>query len=460
MKTRLFKIGLILTAIMLAAGLAGCSNGNNGDETPETVTPLPELPELQADAVLSSVTIGTKMVTFQSSNGGALEEVLNAVGRTLELSDADVTGEIKYALPQTSNMASVAFAVIKTTSDTPEFTSATTGRTFEDNDILLVKVTSEDEATVRYYKIVIQAGRNANLDSLTFGGKTISTMGTPNGTWASVNPGAVIFTEPPQTYTVEAVTQSAGASAKYALLDPTSTTLPTFDDPTLSNVADLSVLAIEVTAANKTTKLYYKIKINLVNMPSEGVYYEWDPETSESFTLDENASNEDVGGKTWTNTTGTGNATGEDITFTAGDESLTLGKGRRFMIGSTNVTPTTGNSYEHTDGEFDFRTKKKLTIIYSWEEETVIEQATSFYVYLNNNTTSNANAVFPTINVLDRHSPPVTEDGAIDTDPITMVIDFDPEDFGNDASLATAFLQIRCDSRTIVKIYKILIEYQ
>jgi len=169
-----------------------------------------------------------------------------------------------------------------------------------------------------------------------------------------------------------------------------------------------------------------------------GAYFEWDAATASAFTLDGTNLTSTISGKTWRRTAGT-------ISFTAGDPGFTLANGR-FVIGSKLDADTTSASVYDPAGELDFTTKKKITVTY-----TCAKAGGTFYVYLNNNTTSQGSSVHGNSSRLVNKSLTV-----VTNDTVSYIVD--PATFSNHASLATSFLQIRVDSSGSVVISKILIE--
>jgi len=178
MKKRIFGIGFVALAVLLAVGFTSCSNSSNGDGGG------PEPP--QSGATLNWVTIGT-VTPAEPEDAGTLAEVLDSdymsgYEETIDLTAAQASASIRYELGSGSEKATVKFARIEKAiwedaSFDPEdndaieadLTTAVDGRTFVDEDWLVIKVTSEDGTATKYYRTLVTLGRNSYLQSVTIG---------------------------------------------------------------------------------------------------------------------------------------------------------------------------------------------------------------------------------------------------------------------------------------------------
>jgi len=175
--------------------------------------------------------------------------------------------------------------------------------------------------------------------------------------------------------------------------------------------------------------------------PEPTSYYEWnigDGPNDGIFTLagspNETAT---VNGKSWTRLSGT-------LPVDTTGISMPSSGGGRFVIGSASTTATSSTVTDDA-GEFDFSTKKTVTITY-----TDGAGAGNFQIYVNNNTTGQANSVLGGTSRI--YSASVTTSG-------TITATIDPTTLSDHASLAKAFLCIRTESGiTSMKITSIKIE--
>ncbi|MCL2127236.1 MAG: hypothetical protein FWH38_03185, partial [Treponema sp.] len=180
----------------------------------------------------------------------------------------------------------------------------------------------------------------------------------------------------------------------------------------------------------------YEIKVESVG-EDEGPYYLWEAATSESFSLGSSPASRVVNGKTWTRMSGTFTVNTSGIAFPSSG-------GGRLVIGSASTDATTSTTTDPA-GEFDFSKAKRLTISYNG-----FDGGGNFQVYVNNNTTGQANSVLGGASRIYSAT-------ALTGDDIVLTIN--PSAFGNDASLANAFIYLRTESAvSAMNITKILIE--
>ena len=224
MKKKLIKIGLALTAVMIALGLAGCP-GPNDEPGPSGDQEGAELQWLNVD-IESPELMGPAWFT---RDGWALsaDAVLadSFEGAELQLAGANADKKLVYELSSSSNKATVEFAV-KRGNDLGGFSNNPEGRTFEDGDILVIRVTSENRENTRFYRVDISLGKNAELANVTIGSTPRATeawLGKPGTDWDAVKTAANsgIFQTDFITTAAQfiAIPQDAQAAVKYALRD-------------------------------------------------------------------------------------------------------------------------------------------------------------------------------------------------------------------------------------------------
>ena len=146
----------------------------------------------------------------------------------------------------------------------PTFAAADTF-TFADGDFLYVEVTAADGVTKQIYKVEIEIGRNADLASISFGGRTAN-LGTGAATLAAVVRGFVVFTQeqPAGGFTVTITPADTDATIAYAagvtsLAESAITTA--YTAPVAIPVNDTEFLFVKVTSAGGSVVKYYKIMV-------------------------------------------------------------------------------------------------------------------------------------------------------------------------------------------------------
>jgi len=279
MKKKLIKIGLALTAVMIALGLAGCPTGGGDDPVNREGQEGAELSWLNVDvgegADLSAVWFErdgwatSADAVLADSFGGAVE---------LQLASADASKKLVFGLPTVNDKATVEFAVKKGDA-LGGFSANPEGRTFENGDILVIKVTSENGANTRFYRANVSLGTNGNLASVTIGSTvriTDTWLGKPGKTAAEIEAG--VFQTDPITTAAQfiALPQDSMATVGYALRDEatlatdlpaTFTTLPADGVNWLGlgyTVTANTYLYIKVQPASPTAApLYYKMQVVL-----------------------------------------------------------------------------------------------------------------------------------------------------------------------------------------------------
>jgi hypothetical protein len=267
MEKKILRIGLALVALLLAAGLAGCpSDSSNNPVPPGTI------PEITTGAGLEWVTIGTVSASYPIESSSTVAGVL-AAGfdvypelEPIQLTTSQAGAAISFELSASSVGATVEFVqVSKTDRDDPayefdedDFSNATTGYTFADEDWLVVKVTSQDGETVRYYRFNIYLGRNAFLANVVLGFAEQTSavlLGKPGETFAEVTIGDFQTDHKIGSFKFIATPQDDGAAVSYLFKTGVPSALPADSElDTYTSEVPLSALTLA-----DDTYLYIKI---------------------------------------------------------------------------------------------------------------------------------------------------------------------------------------------------------
>jgi hypothetical protein len=158
----------------------------------------------------------------------------------------------------------------------------------EDQDILYIEVTAQNEVDRGYYKFLVSVGRVANISRLFFGNEETMGKGIPNANFASVRLGSYASADQPTGgFSINIITEDPAADYEYALIANTSVnTAPSFSGkPEQVEFDNVKALAIKVTSSNGKLELFYKIKVDLLpglfkRQPESKVYYYYkDPAT-------------------------------------------------------------------------------------------------------------------------------------------------------------------------------------
>ena len=291
MKTRMIKMGLVLTAIMFAVGLVGCPNDGGN--------PAPTPPAGQKNAFISRATIGNAQAGFVANQTSKLTEVLDSAYQGYEeLQAASSAKNLQLVVVKASgsDKATVQMAVIKALNATPAFVKAAANTTatsnapgtarfnapsggFDNGDFVLLKVTSQDGSKVNYYRANVSLGLNATLVSVTIGFTDQieeTWLGKPAAALASVTEGT-FRTDPITNKSIfkivpaddEATVSYAFASVNTAVPSPLKafaefdngvlwSTINTPDTPV--NEGDYLFIKVEPSASTGTP-LFYVMKI-------------------------------------------------------------------------------------------------------------------------------------------------------------------------------------------------------
>jgi hypothetical protein len=208
---------------------------------------------------------------------GAAWDAAGLVPGTVGISNSQKNNAI-VEVTKTAQAASVKFAKASGTG-TPGFGTTDTF-TFADGDFLYVEVTAENGIARSVYKVEVQIGRTATVTAIQIGQRAVSSLGEPAGTVTGITtPGTILMNQeqPPGGYVVAAVPSDPDATVKYGAASGAAQ--PSFDTNTTIQLTDGGYLYVEVTAANGTTRLYYKIQVNL---PMSGIIKYGSPEIKAS----------------------------------------------------------------------------------------------------------------------------------------------------------------------------------
>jgi hypothetical protein len=215
-----------------------------------------------------------------------------------------------------------------------------------------------------------------------------------------------------------------------------------------AGTADITVTTVGQKADGTPASASFTLTVteNEVSVPA--YIYQWEAgDVTEAFSLSSSITiKEQVGdpAKSWARTNGT---------IAVSNTGINMPNSGRFSIGSKSTTATTATGYD-TNGEFNFTQKAKVTVGYTTFTGSGLQ------IYVNNNTTSDANSVLTNsaAQLSSKILSGMTGEAASGT--ITAIID--PANFAQTdealASLQHAFLGFRCESGGSITITSILIE--
>ncbi|MDR0784917.1 MAG: hypothetical protein LBE74_03415 [Treponema sp.] len=211
-----------------------------------------------ANANLNGIALGEVQVTALGTPAATYNAETLVAGMAA-LTNAQKNGVTVTATPSFSG-ATVKYA--KASGDAaPTFADSLT-TDFTDGDFLYVEVTAQNGVDKNVYKVEIQIGRNASLTGISFDETPVFNFGIPSATAADVFAGGFLFaTQTAKNIAVTATPADSQATVKYA--KASGDAAPTFAESLTTDFTDGDFVYIEVTAANETTKLYYKIQVNL-----------------------------------------------------------------------------------------------------------------------------------------------------------------------------------------------------
>jgi hypothetical protein len=207
---------------------------------------------------LTAITVAGIQAIPGTPNADYNQAVAGSVGLSAATKDNAAVTVTKANGNQTVKYAKV------TGSGTPVFGDTATF-TFTDGDFLYIEVTAENGIDKGVYKIEIQVGRDTTLSTFTIGGTPVIDQGTPGAAAVEAGAGSVLFNTamPSEGFAISITPTDTGASIKWAS-SPTGEVPASFGTVSPIPLTDEGYLYVEVTAANGTTKGYYKIQINLL----------------------------------------------------------------------------------------------------------------------------------------------------------------------------------------------------
>jgi len=266
MKKRVFGIGLVLAVLIATVGLVGCSN-SSGSST-----------KLQDKADLEWVTIGTIAAVWPDESGTNVDAVLAETydAKEIQLSSAQAGAAISVGLTAASDKAKVEFARVPggVAAEIETFSTATTGRTFDDGDMLVIKVTSQDGKTAKFYRVNISLGRNAFLASVTIGriphlAEEEAYLGVPAVEFDDIEIGSFQTDQIIGMSRLIAPAQDEAAEVSYVLTTGEPTALPA--DETFVDLVPAGIL-VSTLNLDLTKEDYYLI-IKVVPTKGDPLYY-------------------------------------------------------------------------------------------------------------------------------------------------------------------------------------------
>lgn len=254
--------GITLTTVMLILGLIACpkpdnddgggnNNGNQqgGEDDGATLFSLKynDNEAIMGDAVDKEDWNTLNVANFTSNyEEGKINISANSVQNV----------EIKLDFSEGAD-AKFSAAVNGTTKPTAFPNVSGNKITLTNNQYVYVKVFTEDDEIVHYYRFAIAYVNKstATLSSVTVAGKA-ATLGTPNANVNSVTTGKIssLVTADLTDATIAANPTSSNATAVIKVNDATATA-------NKFTLKDADVIVIEVTAEDGTTKLFYKIEV-------------------------------------------------------------------------------------------------------------------------------------------------------------------------------------------------------
>jgi hypothetical protein len=141
---------------------------------------------------------------------------------------------------------------------------------FESDEYIYIKVTSEDKEVVSYYRFYTKLLSTVNeLASISTGKRIAKAEGVPAGTWQEAQTDVFSITTGEATNAeIEATTYDPNATVQFAgvtgdTTDPTASFRPSTTPVTLK---DQDLLYVKVTAENTVDSVFYKFRVNVGRM--------------------------------------------------------------------------------------------------------------------------------------------------------------------------------------------------
>lgn len=218
-----------------------------------------------SSADLSSVTIGGVAVASIGTPAATIAGVTTK-GKAVLASTA-TSGALVASLSGAAHNADKAYAIQRGAGE-PAFTATAPTHTFQDGDVIIIRVISENKEVTMFYVIDVEVGRSTNLTSIVIGGVTLEAAdyGTPNtdpANFTGVDTGAFEpgIPMPLLGFSIAATAFDSGATVAWA---KGKTPPTTYGTTTPIVFEDDEFLFIRVTPATAGAPLgYYKIGVVL-----------------------------------------------------------------------------------------------------------------------------------------------------------------------------------------------------
>jgi hypothetical protein len=251
------KVGMILTAIMLATAFAISCGGSNTSAGSGS-----------SAAALAGITIAgiapdpvPQPISPAEWNDPDFMPGPDQTGTVYLNSEADLVDVA--VVVQISNGAKAAYGLASGYEKPTSFGSASTV-TISLGQALFVRVTAEDGKTVNYYRFsILLQSSNSQLSTLTVGGVS-ARLCTGAASWSSITaPGSVALSNAIKTDAVlEGIPAHSRATVEYAVVKSVGTT-PNFTAIAAYTFTDGDVLYVRVSAENGLNFTYYRIAVQI-----------------------------------------------------------------------------------------------------------------------------------------------------------------------------------------------------
>ncbi|MDR2701071.1 MAG: hypothetical protein LBB72_01410 [Spirochaetaceae bacterium] len=242
-KQRMVQACIAVLAAVFVLGFVGCGGGGGGGGPDGPVGPT-------SDATLTSVKFNSETAVL-GTPAAALTGV-TAGSVTLLQSNVTVTATA------TDSAAVIEFVTDTGSGIDEEDFFATADTSFENGDVLVIKVTNGTAKL--YYKIAITV-IDVSLDSLTVDGVEVTPLPSPGTTWQSARAGSVLLSKLLKDQLTDGIVVLAtaeGATIEYG--QAVGNAEPTFSsDSTIIFTRDGEFLYIKVTKGSNTA--YYKVGV-------------------------------------------------------------------------------------------------------------------------------------------------------------------------------------------------------
>jgi hypothetical protein len=225
----------------------------------------PVEPVKSSDAVLSGLTINGISVA-DMGNPAALDNETELVSGTVEIPTSGKDA-ITVMAASASNKASYQYA--KSVDGTlPSSWLDTAPVDFEDGEYLFILVTAEDRKTRLVYSIKIELAANiATLENITIGGRAVDSMGDPASTIDGISSAGILKLLPAElvalgsSIAVTVTKTDPEAAVRYAKTNGAQPDSESFGLSASFSLAFNDIIWLEITSADETVVLYYKIEI-------------------------------------------------------------------------------------------------------------------------------------------------------------------------------------------------------